>query len=55
MMLPRLSRALSNSSKGFFPLTTHLHDGVCFVLRIALVTGPKTAATDSFTALRPVH
>ena len=33
MMLPRLSRALSNSSKGFYPLTTNLHDGVCFVLR----------------------
>ncbi len=33
MMLPRLSRALSNSSKGFYPLTTHLHDDVCFVLR----------------------
>ena len=32
-MLPRLSRALSNSSKGFYPLTTTLHDGVCFVLR----------------------
>ena len=32
-MLRRLSRALSSSSKGFHPLTTHLHDGVCFVLR----------------------
>ena len=52
MMLPRLSRALSNSSKGFYPLTTHLHDGVCFVLRSR---SRETAATVSFTALRPGH
>jgi len=28
-----LRRVLSSSSKGFYPLTTNLHDGVCFVLR----------------------
>ena len=42
MMLPRLSRALSNSSKGFYPLTTTLHDGVCFVLR----SRPRDGADD---------
>ena len=39
-MLPRLSRALSSSSKGCYPLTTTLHDGVCFVLR----SGPRYGA-----------
>ena len=42
MMLPRLSRALSSSSKGYYPLTTHLHDGVCFVLR----SRPRDGADD---------
>ena len=42
MMLPRLSRVLSSSSKGFYPLTTHLHDGVCFVLR----SRPRDGADD---------
>jgi hypothetical protein len=42
MMLPRLSRALSSSSKGFYPLITHLHDGVCFVLR----SRPRDGADD---------
>ena len=41
-MLRRLSRALSSSSKGFYPLTTHLHDGVCFVLR----SRPRDGADD---------
>ena len=42
MMLPRLSRVLSSSSKGFYPLTMHLHDGVCFVLR----SRPREGADD---------
>ena len=64
-MLRRLSRALSSSSKGFYPLTTHLHDGVCFVLRsrprdgddgrlsVALVCcGPITAKRRSIPRAR---
>jgi len=63
MMLPRLSRALSSSSKGFFPLTTHLHDGVCFVLRsrprdaddgrYGFVHGPPTGALTLTLANHP--
>ena len=64
MMLPRLSRALSSSSKGFYPLTTHLHDGVCFVLRsrpregadagrYGFVHGPPTGALTLTLANHP--
>ena len=64
MMLPRLSRALSNSSKGFYPLTTHLHDDVCFVLRsrprdgadagrYGFVHGPPTGALTLTLANHP--
>ena len=64
MMLPRLSRALSNSSKGFYPLTTTLHDGVCFVLRsrprdgadagrYGFVHGPPTGALTLTLANHP--
>ena len=63
-MLPRLSRALSSSSKGFYPLTTHLHDGVCFVLRsrprdgadagrYGFVHGPPTGALTLTLANHP--
>ena len=63
MMLPRLSRALSNSSKGY-PLTTTLHDGVCFVLRsrprdgadagrYGFVHGPPTGALTLTLANHP--
>ena len=63
-MLRRLSRALSSSSKGFFPLTTHLHDGVCFVLRsrprdgaddgrYGFVHGPSTGALTLTLANHP--
>ena len=63
-MLPRLSRALSNSSKGFYPLTTTLHDGVCFVLRsrprdgadagrYGFVHGPPTGALTLTLANHP--
>lgn len=64
MMLPRLSRALSSSSKGYYPLTTHLHDGVCFVLRsrprdgadagrYGFVHGPSTGALTLTLANHP--
>ena len=62
-MLQRLSRALSSSSKGFFPLTTHLHDDVCFVLRsrprdaddgrYGFVHGPPTGALTLTLANHP--
>ena len=64
MMLPRLSRVLSSSSKGFYPLTTQLHDGVCFVLRsrprdgadagrYGFVHGPPTGALTLTLANHP--
>ena len=62
-MLRRLSRALSSSSKGFYPPTTHLHDGVCFVLRsrprdaddgrYGFVHGPPTGALTLTLANHP--
>ena len=63
-MMRRLSRALSSSSKGCYPLTTHLHDGVCFVLRsrprdgaddgrYGFVHGPSTGALTLTLANHP--